>query len=62
MNKFIATFCMSSELAHFCQPIAAKNKEEAEQKMFEAYGKKWAFVYTPEELDGFEYEELPLLQ
>lgn len=43
------TFGIGHEFAGHVQPIKADSPEAARQKMFEVYGKKWAFQYSEDE-------------
>lgn len=57
------TFGVGQELAGHVQPIKAESAEAARAKMFEVYGKKWAFQYSEEaylkaRLEGFANETL----
>lgn len=45
LEKFYATFGFSHAQQGYIVEILATSREEANQKMFAAYGRKWAFMY-----------------
>lgn len=63
IETFYFTFGVGHKLGGHCQPIQAKNHQEARQKMFEMHGKEWAFQYTEKQWEkateeGFANEKL----
>jgi hypothetical protein len=54
LEKYIFTFGCGQKQAGYCQPIFAKDYEEARNKMFELHGAKWAFQYTGERWDAIK--------
>ena len=50
MKKYFATFGVGHVNSNKVQPIIADSVLDAERKMFEVYGKEWAFVYEENQL------------
>lgn len=59
MNIYYFTFGVGHKIAddHIlegkCQPIKAKDKQNASAKMREMYGTQWCWCYTQEEWDKY---------
>lgn len=51
MQNYYFTFGIGHELSDQYQVIKAVDGLAAQRKMFEVYGKNWAFPYTTEEWD-----------
>lgn len=45
-SSFYATFGTSDKRSGHVVKIQAESRREAETKMFDAYGTKWAFLYS----------------
>lgn len=49
MKEYIFTFGWGQRNEGYAQPIFAKDKKTAVEKMVELHGYSWAFVYTREQ-------------
>lgn len=60
MKTFYFTFMLKQEgVAEYLQPIVAKDVMTARQKMFDMYGREWAFCYDEK---PSEYRNAPELK
>lgn len=61
-NKYIFTFGFGTDKQNTCVLIYADNFKEAEHKMRDKYGLKYAFGYSYEEWDKFYDENAYLIR
>ena len=62
MKLFYGSFGIGQKLGDYIQPIKAKNRVEAQNKMLKEHGKEWCEIYSEIEIKNLdEYKKLEVI-